>query len=299
MSDFTYDEFSFFHENMHEWNIETVEPKVRRFFVAVDGLRQLSGLRWGDGDAELTLLHGGAQNAHTYDTVALALSPHSLLAIDLPGHGHSDPSIYPASAIASHALDVARALEELITPPRPLVGMSLGGLTALLVAHDRPDLVSALVLIDITPGMNADKARHITDFVNGPTSFDDFDSLLERTKQHNPTRSESSLRRGILHNALQRSDGTWVWRHHQPGKSDLEAPAVGDLWEKLSELSMPVTLIRAMGPGSVVGDDDEAEFVRRLPNATIVHVADSGHSVQGDQPLVLAQLLEHHALGAK
>jgi len=297
MSDFTYDEFSFFHENMSEWNILSAVPNVRRFFVAVDGLRQLSGLRWGDGDVELTLLHGGAQNAHTYDTVALALAPHSLIALDLPGHGHSDPSIYPSSAIASHALDVARALEQLITPPRPLVGMSLGGLTALLVAHERADLVSALVLIDITPGVNADKARHITDFVNGPTSFDDFDALLERTKQHNPTRSESSLRRGILHNAVQRNDGSWVWRHQQHGKSELEAPPAGDLWEKLSELSMPVTLLRAMGPGSVVDDDDEAEFVRRLPHATIVHVADSGHSVQGDQPLVLAALLEHHALG--
>ena len=297
MSEFTYDEFSYFHENMNEWNIEAFVPNVRRFFVTVDGLRQLSGLRWGNGDPELTLLHGGAQNAHTYDTVALALPRRSLIALDLPGHGHSDPSIYPASAIASHALDVARALEQLITPPRPLVGMSLGGLTALLVAHDRPDLVSALVLIDITPGVNADKARHITDFVNGPTSFEDFDALLERTKQHNPTRSESSLRRGILHNALRRADGSWVWRHQQHGKSDLEAPAAGDLWEKLSELSMPVTLVRAMGPGSVVDDEDEAEFLRRLPNATIVHVAKSGHSVQGDQPLVLAALLEHQALG--
>ncbi len=297
MSDFPYDEFSFFHENLREWNIQSAVPNVQRFFVSVDGLRQLSGLRWGDGDPELTLLHGGAQNAHTYDTVALALVPHSLLALDLPGHGHSDPSIYPASAIASHALDVARALEQLITPPKPLVGMSLGGLTALLVAHDRPDLVSTLVLIDITPGVNAEKARHITDFVNGPTSFDDFDTLLERTKQHNPTRTESSLRRGILHNAVQRSDGSWVWRHQQHGKSELEAPDAGDLWEKLSELAMPVTLIRAMGPGSVVDDDDEAEFVRRAPNATIVRVENSGHSVQGDQPLVLATLLEHHALG--
>ena len=297
MSDFPYDEFSFFHENLREWNIQSAVPNVQRFFVSVDGLRQLSGLRWGDGDPELTLLHGGAQNAHTYDTVALALVPHSLLTLDLPGHGHSDPSIYPASAIASHALDVARALEQLITPPKPLVGMSLGGLTALLVAHDRPDLVSTLVLIDITPGVNAEKARHITDFVNGPTSFDDFDTLLERTKQHNPTRTESSLRRGILHNAVQRSDGSWVWRHQQHGKSELEAPDAGDLWEKLSELVMPVTLIRAMGPGSVVDDDDEAEFVRRAPNATIVRVENSGHSVQGDQPLVLATLLEHHALG--
>jgi pimeloyl-ACP methyl ester carboxylesterase len=164
------------------------------------------------------------------------------------------------------------------------------------VAHDRPDLVSALILIDITPGVNADKARHITDFVNGPTSFDDFHTLLERTKEHNPTRSESSLRRGILHNAVQRADGSWVWRHQQHGKSELEAPDTGDLWEKLGELTMPVTLIRAMGPGSVVDDDDESEFVRRQPQATIVHVADSGHSVQGDQPLVLAALLEHHAL---
>jgi esterase len=171
--------------------------------------------------------------------------------------------------------------------------MSLGGLTALLVAHDRPDLVNALVLIDITPGVNAEKARHITDFVNGPTSFDDFDTLLQRTMQHNPTRSESSLRRGILHNAVRRADGTWVWRHQQHGKSELDAPDAGDLWVKLSELTMPVTLIRATGPGSVVDDDDEAEFLRRLPNATIVHVADSGHSVQGDQPIVLAAVLEH------
>jgi esterase len=57
-------------------------------------------------------------------------------------------------------------------------------------------------------------------------------------------------------------------------------------------------LIRAMGTGSVVDDEDEAEFRRRLPDSTIVHVENSGHSVQGDQPLVLAALLEHHALGA-
>ena len=286
-----YDEFSFFNENVAEWNLDVAIPDVRRFFVAVDGLRQLSGLRWGNGEPELALLHGGAQNAHTYDTVALALQ-RPLIALDLPGHGHSDPSPFPASAIASHASDVARALEQLITPPRPLVGMSLGGLTALLVAHERPDLVESLMLVDITPGVNADKARHITDFVNGPTSFDDFDALLARTIEHNPTRSVSSLRRGILHNAVQQSDGSWVWRHQLHARSELSAPDAGDLWEKLSALEMPVTLLRAMGQGSVVDDNDEEELLRRLPNATVVHVADSGHSIQGDQPVELARLLQ-------
>ena len=121
MSDFQYDEFSYFHENIEEWDIRTSVPNVRRFFVSVDGLRQLSGLRWGDDDPELVLLHGGAQNAHTYDTVALALADHSLIALDLPGHGHSDPSIYPASAIASlawSAIDLTMASPlAMSTPP--------------------------------------------------------------------------------------------------------------------------------------------------------------------------------------
>ena len=290
MTDNAYDEFALFHENLSEWNLDVPIPTVRRFFVSVDGLRQLSGLRWGEAAPELVLVHGGAQNAHTFDTVALALQ-RPLLALDLPGHGHSDASGYPASAIVSHALDVGRALEQLIDHPLPLVGMSLGGLTSMLVAHDRPDLVRSLVLIDITPGVNADKARHITDFVNGPASFDDFDALLARTVEHNPTRSVSSLRRGILHNAVQRRDGTWVWRHQQHGSSRLSAPDEGDLWAKLGELRMPVTLLRAMAAGSVVDDQDEAEFLRRLPQARVVHVRDAGHSIQGDQPLVLTALL--------
>ena len=295
MTDHDYDEFAYFHENLREWRLDVPVPSVQRFYVSVDGLRQLSGLRWGDDEPQLVLLHGGAQNAHTYDTVALALG-RPLLALDLPGHGHSDPSPFPPSGIAGHALDVERALDQLVSGPRALVGMSLGGLTALLVAHDRPDLVSTLVLIDITPGVNPDKARHITDFVNGPTSFDDFDALLARTIEHNPTRSVSSLRRGILHNALRRGDGTWVWRHQQHGPSTLAAPDAGDLWVKLSELSMPVTLLRAMGRGSVVDDEDEAEFLRRLPGATVVRVENSGHSIQGDQPLELAALLERFSI---
>jgi pimeloyl-ACP methyl ester carboxylesterase len=294
VSDSSYDEFSLFHENLSEWDLRVPEPTVRRFFVVVDGLRQLSGLAWGDAPPQLTLVHGGAQNAHTYDTVALALE-RPLLALDLPGHGHSDASPFGSSAILSHARDVARVLEALAPGPHPLVGMSLGGLVSLVVASEHPELVSSLTLIDVTPGVNSQKAKHITDFVNGPSSFDDFDALLARTVEHNPTRSVSSLRRGILHNAIQRSDGTWVWRHQQHAKAELVAPDVGDLWERLERLEMPVTLLRAMGAGSVVDDADEAEVLRRLPHARVVHVANSGHSIQGDQPLELAALLARFA----
>jgi pimeloyl-ACP methyl ester carboxylesterase len=287
----SYDEFSYFHENLEEWDLNVPVPTVQRFFIAVDGLSQLSGLRWGDGPAELALLHGGAQNAHTFDTVALALQ-RPLVAIDLAGHGHSDAAPYPSSAVTSHAIDVARALEQLLDGPRPLVGMSLGGMVSIVLTRDRPDLVSSLVLIDITPGVNTAKAQHITNFVNGPATFDDFDQLLERTIEHNPTRSVSSLRRGILHNAIQQSDGTWVWRHQQHPKIDPVAPPSADLWSMLEEIEVPVTLLRGMAAGSVVDDEDEAELLRRNPRAVIVHVEGAGHSIQGDQPLELAVLLE-------
>jgi pimeloyl-ACP methyl ester carboxylesterase len=147
-------------------------------------------------------------------------------------------------------------------------------------------------LIDVTPGVDSEKAKHITDFINGPASFDDFDALLERTIEHNPTRSVSSLRRGILHNAVQRSDGTWVWRHQQHPKIDAVAPPFVDLWAMLEGINVPVTLLRGMAAGSVVDDADEAELLRRNPSAVVVHVEGAGHSIQGDKPLELATLLE-------
>ncbi len=286
-----YDEFGLFHENVEEFGLEVEVPPVARFHLAVDGLRQVSGLRWGEGEPELVLLHGGAQNAHTFDTVALALG-RPLLALDLPGHGHSDPTPYPPADVVHHARDLATALEGLLDRPLPIVGMSLGGLCALELVASRPELARALVLIDVTPGVTAQKARRVTDFVNGPAAFADFDEILARTVAHHPTRSVSSLRRGILHNALRREDGSWVWRHQRGEPSRLEAPRDLDLWARLEEVGVPVTLVRAMGPGSVVDDADEAELRRRVPDATVVHVEGSGHSVQGDRPVELAAVLE-------
>ena len=135
------------------------------------------------------------------------------------------------------------------------------------------------------------------DFVNGPETFPDFDAILARTIQFNPTRTESSLRRGILHNAQQLEDGSWVWRHARFRQADREAPAVdmaeraARLWDVVSELKAPIMLVRGMRPQSVVGDEDEAELRHRRPDARVEHVAEAGHSVQGDDPVTLARLI--------
>jgi pimeloyl-ACP methyl ester carboxylesterase len=296
-----YDEFSMFHENAAEVGLPYAgPPTVRREEVEVEPGRRLSALVWGDGPPELVLLHGGAQNAHTWDTVAMALD-RPLVALDLPGHGHSDGGRQGADRVEGNAADVATAVRALAPDARAVVGMSLGGVTTLGLAGYAPELVRSIVLVDITPGVDHQKASAIIAFVNGPASFDSFDDLLARTIAFNPTRSESSLRRGILHNAVQREDGSWVWRYArhrealvggeggeggEPGQIDF-----GALWDVVSGLTVPVMLVRGMLPQSVVSDADEAELVRRRPDARIEHVEGAGHSVQGDKPVELAALI--------
>jgi pimeloyl-ACP methyl ester carboxylesterase len=290
-----YDEFSLFEENATEAGLPwTGPPTVRRERVEVAG-RHLSALVWGAEPPELVLLHGGGQNAHTWDTVALALAQ-PLVAVDLPGHGHSDwPGDDRALDPAAMADDVAAVVRQLAPEARAVVGMSLGGVTALALAARHPELVRRLLLVDITPGVNREKSSDIAAFLAGPESFASFDEILERTIQFNPTRSESSLRRGVLHNAVQREDGTWTWRHQlgrPAGETGIHVDRVefGSLWEDLEGLSIPVLLARG-SRSPVVDDDDVAEFHRRRPDDEVAVVEDAGHSIQGDQPVELARLI--------
>ncbi|MGI9029384.1 MAG: alpha/beta fold hydrolase [Ilumatobacteraceae bacterium] len=301
-----YDEFAYFPDNASEYGIAYAgPPTVRRESVELPDGRQLSALVWGDSEPELVLVHGGAQNAHTWDTVALALD-RPLVAVDLPGHGHSDGVVPAADGVADRtellAADVAVAVRRLAPSAAGVVGMSLGGLTSIALAGQAPELVRSLVLVDITPGITGGKAKAILDFVRGPATFASFDDLLARTVEHNPTRTESSLRRGILHNAVQQDDGSWIWRYRRhdgplieeeaaDASDDFAAAARAALWDVLGAIAVPVMLVRGMRPQSVVDDADEAELRRRLPAARVEHVAEAGHSVQGDTPVELATLI--------
>jgi pimeloyl-ACP methyl ester carboxylesterase len=291
MASIEYDEFGLFHENAEEVGLAyDGPPAVERVSVEVAPGQRLSALRWGAGPPELVLLHGGAQNAHTWDTVALALD-RPLVAIDLPGHGRSDWREDRAYWPAENARAVAVAVRELAPDAAAVVGMSLGGLTALALASEAPELVRKLVLVDVTPGVDKDKASAVISFIAGPESFASFDEILERTVAFNPTRSESSLRRGILHNAAERPDGTWAWRYdrfHLPEGETM--PVFDDLWGYVDVVRVPLLLVRG-ADSPVVGDEDVEELLRRQPGARVEVVQQAGHSVQGDQPLVLAELL--------
>lgn len=290
-ADFTYDEFAWFSENCAEYDLPWDGRAEVRRVEAVTQAGAVSMLRWGSDHPDVVFLHGAAQNAHTWDTVVLALRPTPALSVDLPGHGRSswrDDGRYDPHTNAEAVVEV---LEAHLERPVVLVGMSLGGLTATRVAARRPDLVARLVVIDITPGVTQDKAREIHDFIAGPQRFASFREIFERTVEFNPTRSHASLRRGILHNAHRLPDGSWEWNYHRAQPDAGAFPDHRELWSDVAATSMPYHLLRG-GDSPVVDDDDVAELHRHRGDARVTVVEAAGHSIQGDQPVVLADLLD-------
>src|SRR4029079_10706398 len=77
------DEFALLEENAEQIGHEGPLPTVTRVESG-----DISGWKWGDEPPQVVFLHGGGQNAHTWDTVILGLGL-AALAVDLPGHGRS------------------------------------------------------------------------------------------------------------------------------------------------------------------------------------------------------------------
>jgi pimeloyl-ACP methyl ester carboxylesterase len=303
-ADVGYDEFGLLAENAAEVGLPFHRaPAVTRHSFAVAPGQDVSAIMWHSSLPELVLLHGGGQNAHTWDTVALALG-RPLIAIDLPGHGHSSRRSDRDYGPWRNADAVAAVLDQLHSrwPGRGLVvvGMSLGGVTAIRLASVRPDLVRRLVVVDVTPQAHEHAAelsradQGAVALVTGPPVYDSFEEMAAAAVALSPRRTRSSVERGVRHNSLQRPDGKWTWRHdlfdRPQGRTDFTP-----LWDDVAGLTMPVLLVRGAESG-FVSDADGQRFRELQPTVRLEIVPASGHAVQSDQPLALTRLIDDFAL---
>ena len=281
------DEFALLSENAEQAGVVSALPPVARISRGA-----ISALRWGTDSARVIFLHGGGQNAHTWDTVILGLGLPAL-AIDLPGHGRSAWREDGDYGPKLNAEAVAPVIEELAPDAELVVGMSLGGLTAMRLAVTTPALVRELVMIDVTPSA---PERHeqmtqtqmgLVSLVQGDREFQSFAAMLDVTVAAAPHRDRNSLRRGVFHNSKQLDDGTWTWRYDTFRKGD----GFEGLWDDVPALRVPTTLVRGAN-SFFVNDDDAAEFARIAPGFQRVQIVEnSGHSVQSDQPVTLIDIL--------
>lgn len=289
-----YEEFALLPDQARELGLPPDRvPVVRREGVEVAPGRRLSALVWGEGLAELVLVHGGAQNAHTWDRVALLLG-RPLVAVDLAGHGHSDWRADRDYSPPAHALDLAPVVRRLALGASAVVGMSIGGMAAVALASAHPELVRRLVMVDVTPGSRATGARRLVRFVHDAPRPATFEQLVDYAVAALPGADPVALRRGLLHNARQEEDGSWAWRHHLACIDEDEVLRVArtfpPLWRDLAGSRAPLMLVRG-GGSPAVADDDVATLRRLRPDARVEVVEEAGHSVQSDRPERLSELI--------
>jgi pimeloyl-ACP methyl ester carboxylesterase len=138
------------------------EPHVKSDQAAEEATLPLDGgsiyvCQDGPRDAPaLLLIHGSGSSTRTWDPlVPLLTTSHSVIRIDLLGHGRSDKPAHGDYAIPVQGRRVAAALDRLGVRRAIVAGHSSGGYTATALTEQRPDLVTALALINTGPSPDA------------------------------------------------------------------------------------------------------------------------------------------------
>jgi 2-succinyl-6-hydroxy-2,4-cyclohexadiene-1-carboxylate synthase len=248
----------------------------------------LSVRRFPGGLPPLVALHGFTQTGEMYAELA-GLLGREIVAPDLPGHGRSGG--YPAT-FASAVSGVVEVLAA-VGGPVPLAGYSQGGRVALAVALERSELVSHLVLVSTTTGIEDETeraARHHADKMlaaklrdEGLVSFVDRWLALPMFKGLE-RRGEAWLsvdRTARLENSAEDLAAGLV------GMGQGAQPFFGD---RLARLQMPVLVITG-------GLDQKytslgTAMARSIAHGTLHIVPDAGHAVIAEEPRVVADLID-------
>lgn len=234
----------------------------------------------------ILMLHGGGQNRFSWKKTGQVLADHGfhVIAIDARGHGDSDRAPGAEYTVDALARDVAEVLGQ-IGRPVVLIGASMGGMTAILAAHQAgPDVVTGLVLVDVVPRFEKDGSARIRDFMfSHVDGFDNLEQAADAIAEYLPYRKRPRNTEGLKKN-LRLRDGRWYW-HWDPAfltaPSDDPFVRVERLEQAAIDLRIPILLIRGK-LSDVVSPEGVADFLAKVPRAQFVELADAGHTAAGD-----------------
>lgn len=264
---------------------------------------RLAARTLGDSGPRVVFVHGLFGQGRNWTTIArrLAEDGHRVTLLDLPNHGHSpwtdrvdygDMAEYVAAELA------------VLGDPVTLVGHSMGGKVAMQLALRRPELLRALVVVDIAPvdypetgGRTDDPDEEASPFAAFIAAMQavDLDQLQTREEADAALRDAvpSTMVRSFLLQSLVRdgvgADGGWRWR------LNLETLArdLGELrrWPDPppgATFEGPVLWIAGAGSTYVL-DEDRPRMDALFPSTRLVRVKHAGHWVHSEQPEVFLE----------
>jgi len=271
-------------------DVETVRLTV--------GALQLAADRWGQPESPPVLfLHGAGQSRHAWDDTARAVAAAGwhAITVDHRGHGDSEWPSNPDYDFEDFADDV-QALVGHWTAAPVVIGASLGGMSALLAqARVATQLFRALVLVDVTPRLELRGVQRIVGFMAAhPDGFDTLERASEVIAAYTG-RPRPASADGLRQVLRQDKTGRWQWHwdiRFLDGRADMilgadaeqltENPIRERLHRGARNIRVPTLVIRG-AQSDLVSPEGVKEFVRDVPGARFVDVAEAGHMVAGDK----------------
>ncbi|NEK56321.1 alpha/beta hydrolase [Geodermatophilus sabuli] len=236
---------------------------------------------WGPpGRPGLVLVHGGAAHSGWWDHVAPLLDTHTVVALDLSGHGDSGrrPS-YGTAVWAREVLAVAAA-EQLRRPV--VLGHSMGGWVALTLGVEHAGDVAGVAVIDSPLDRQPPEERELRDEPRVHRVHPTVEAAVARFRTLPPQEVYlPAVREHVARGSLRAVEGGWTWKFDPAFSGD--RPPVRRL---LPRLGAPAALFRC--EQGLVSREMAAEMAALVPGGLpVVDLPEAGHHPMLDQPLAL------------
>lgn len=230
--------------------------------------------RTGGNKPPFILLHGLMTNGLCWTGLAHALEKeYDIIMPDARGHGRSSVPD-DGYRYEDHANDVAGLINALRLPPPLLLGHSMGGMTAAVLASRKPNLLSGLILADptfLTPKVQrevrdsdvADQHRKMLNM--------SLDEVVAEARSRHPDRSPETLEL-FARARLQTSMRAF----------DVLTPPIPDYRQLVREIDIPSLLV--FGDKGAVSSVVAGELQRLNPGLQVEQIREAGHALQVDQP---------------
>jgi pimeloyl-ACP methyl ester carboxylesterase len=229
----------------------------------------------------VVILHGLFGAGRNWSSIAAALADrHRVITVDLRNHGESpwaEPHDYPALAA-----DVARLIERLCNGPAAVVGHSMGGKAAMVLALDRPELVERLVVVDIAPARSLNPAG---DYVRAMRALP-----LERCESRADVEAalaaaipDAAIRRFLVQNVRSGPDGLRWPNNLEALERHMESILSFPAYPPGRAFTKP-TLFVAGGRSHYIRPEHTPEIERLFPHVRFAVIEHAGHWVHAEAP---------------
>lgn len=256
-------------------------------------MRDIATTLIGDTGTRVVFLHGLFGRGKNFTSIAKTLAPeYSSLLVDLPNHGDSQWT--ETFSYVNMADSVAAAIAEVTDPddlPVHVVGHSMGGKVAMVLALRHPELIDRLVVVDIGP--TAGGSMGVFDHLLSSLVDLDLDQIDSRTAADQALQEKipDPTVRGFLLQNLRATSAGYAW---QPNLALLHAslPAIGD-FPDVGEATFGRPVLWVAGEKSDYVSRDDLPLMRSLfPRTTLLTVKGSGHWVHSEKPQAFVTALQ-------